>query len=139
MCIRDRSIIAANDPVTCAIYAKKNNLLELDGWKRFKGIAKRQKKLFRMANQAKLRSFRLAPRYKYGFEISRNFSHAKKLDFKNNNTKWQDSTKLEMEQLDEYNTFNNLGKGSQGPKGYKKIRVHLIFDIEHDGRHQYCF
>ena len=39
------SIIAANDPVTCAIYAKQNNLLKIEGWKRFKGIAKRQKKL----------------------------------------------------------------------------------------------
>ena len=51
------SIIAADDPVTCAIYAKQHNLLELDGWKRFKDIGKGQKKLFRMANQAKLRSF----------------------------------------------------------------------------------
>ena len=34
------SIIAADDPVTCAIYAKENNLLHLPGWKRFKGIAK---------------------------------------------------------------------------------------------------
>ena len=33
------SIIAADDPVTSAIYAKQHNLLELDGWKRFKGIA----------------------------------------------------------------------------------------------------
>ena len=82
------SIIAADDPVTCAIYAKQHNLLEFDGWKRFKGIAKRQKKLFRMANQAKLRSFWLAPRYKYGFEVPCNFKHAKELDKKNGNTKW---------------------------------------------------
>jgi hypothetical protein len=27
------SIIAADDPVTCAIYARDNGLLELDGWK----------------------------------------------------------------------------------------------------------
>ena len=27
------SIVAADDPVTCAIYAKENGLLELDGWK----------------------------------------------------------------------------------------------------------
>jgi len=26
------SIIAAGDPVTCAVYARENNLLELDGW-----------------------------------------------------------------------------------------------------------
>ena len=34
------SIIAADDPVTCAIYARDNNLLELDGWKHFKQIVK---------------------------------------------------------------------------------------------------
>ncbi len=39
------TIIAADDPITCAIYASENDLLELDGWKRFKGQAKRQKKL----------------------------------------------------------------------------------------------
>ena len=49
------SMIAADDPVTCAIYAKQNNLLKVEGWKRFKGIAKRQKRLLQMANQAKLR------------------------------------------------------------------------------------
>ncbi len=34
------SIIAADDPLTCAIYARDNNLLDLEGWKQFKGIAK---------------------------------------------------------------------------------------------------
>jgi hypothetical protein len=34
--------IAANDPVTCAIYAKDNNLLDVPGWKRFKSIARCQ-------------------------------------------------------------------------------------------------
>mmetsp|Transcript_5060 Transcript_5060/g.7746 ORF Transcript_5060/g.7746 Transcript_5060/m.7746 type:complete len:562 (-) Transcript_5060:1187-2872(-) len=47
-------IIASDDPVTCAIYARENELLDTTGWKRFKPIAKRQKKLLRMANQAKL-------------------------------------------------------------------------------------
>ena len=28
------SLIAADDPVTCAEYAKKHDLLHLDGWKR---------------------------------------------------------------------------------------------------------
>ena len=48
------TIIAAGDPVTCAIYASEDDLLELDGWKRFKGQAKQQKKLLRQVNQAKL-------------------------------------------------------------------------------------
>jgi len=27
------TLIAADNPVTCAIYAKENGLLDLDGWK----------------------------------------------------------------------------------------------------------
>jgi hypothetical protein len=37
-------LIAADNPVMCAIYARDNNLLDLPGWKRFKGLAKRQRK-----------------------------------------------------------------------------------------------
>jgi hypothetical protein len=40
------NIIAADDPVTCAIYARENDLLLEDGWKRFKSIAKKQKIFF---------------------------------------------------------------------------------------------
>jgi hypothetical protein len=48
--------IAADDPVTCAEYAKKNDLLNTDGLKQFRRIAKSEKKLQRMINQAKLKS-----------------------------------------------------------------------------------
>ena len=58
------SVVAAYDPVTCAIYAKDHNLLEAPGWKHFMGIAKRDKELLRMVNQAKLRSYSTAPKYK---------------------------------------------------------------------------
>jgi hypothetical protein len=74
--------IAANDPVTCAIYAKENSLLDVPGWKAFKSIARRQQHMFCMANQAKLRSFRLAPKYKYGFEILQDYKQAIGLDEK---------------------------------------------------------
>jgi len=47
-------LIAADDPVSCVIYARKNNLINLLGWKRLKGQAKRQGQLFRLINQAKL-------------------------------------------------------------------------------------
>ena len=79
------SIIAKNDPVTCAIYARDNDLLELDGWKRFRGIAKREQKFKRMVHQAKLQSYRMTPRYKYGYEVPRDFNHAKELDVRNGN------------------------------------------------------
>ena len=131
-------IIAKDDPVTCAIYAKDNNLLEISGWKRFKGIAKRHKKFIRIINQAKLRSFRTAPRYKYGYELPRNgdYEHAKALDERNGNTKWQDALHTERTQLFEYNTFKPLPRGSKAPKGHKKIRVHVVWDVKHDGRHK---
>ena len=38
--------VGADDPVTCAIYAREHGLLDMPGWKRFKGIVRRQKKLF---------------------------------------------------------------------------------------------
>jgi hypothetical protein len=110
--------------------------LELPGWKRFGTIAKQQKKLFRMAKQAKLKSFRTAPRYMYGFEIPRNFAHAIRLDTAGGHTKWQDSTVLDMAQLAEYDVFNDKGiDGDPGPD-FSKIRVHLVYAVKHDGRHK---
>jgi hypothetical protein len=128
------SNIAQDDPVTCAIYARDNGLLELPGWKRFQKLARRQKRLFRMANQAKLKSFRTTPKYMYGIEIPNDYNAAIKLDQQNGNTLWQDCTTLEMEQLAEYKAFSDIGKGTPPPLGYKKIRVHLVYACKHDGR-----
>jgi hypothetical protein len=33
-------VVAADDPVSCAIYTRENDLLNKPGWKRFKYIAK---------------------------------------------------------------------------------------------------
>ena len=129
-------MIAKDDPVSCAIYARKNGLLETSGWKRFKGIAKREKKLLRMANQAKLRSYRITPKYKFGFVVPRDYKHAMQLDKENGNTKFKDCTMLELNQIDEYKTFIDLGKDAKPPEGSKKIGVHLVYDIKHDGRHK---
>ena len=132
------STIGADDPITCAIYGKENGLLELPGWRQFKSLADRNKKYVRMVNQSKLRSYNSAPRYKYGFEIPRNYAHALVLDERNKNTKWKDAVELELLQIQEYETFKSLGHKSRAkvPGGYKKIRVHLIFDVKHDGRHK---
>ena len=135
------SILAVDDPVTCAIYAKEMNLLDKDGWKRFKGIARRHKKFVRMVNQAKIKSYKHSPRYKYGYELPRNgdYAHAIELDRRNGNRKWQDSVVLERSQLHQYSTFKDLGVEAVPPKGYKKIRVHIVFDVKHDGRHKARF
>jgi hypothetical protein len=110
--------------------------LDVPGWKRFKSIARHQQHMFRMANQAKLRSFLLAPKYKYGFEILWDYKHAIELDEKHGTTRWVDATSLEMVQLDDYDCFHYQGKGGVIPKGFKKICVHLIYDVKHNGRHK---
>ncbi|CAJ1950917.1 unnamed protein product, partial [Cylindrotheca closterium] len=89
-----------------------------------------------MVNQAKLRSFRTAPRYMYGFEIPKDYNDALRLDRIHGNTKWHDCTKLEMDQLAKYKVFVDIGKGTPIPKGFQKIRVHLVYACKHDGRHK---
>ena len=130
------AIIGADDPSSCAIYARDNNLLDLPGWRRFQRLAKRQKKLIRMANQAKLRSFNNTPKFKYGFEVARDFLHGQKLDKINGNTKWADAHGLEMDVMEDYKVFKDYGTGPDPPEGYKQIKVRMIYDVKHDGRHK---
>ena len=74
----------------------------------------------------------------YGFQIPRDYKEALLLDKQNGNTKWQDCTALEMKQLMDYQTFIDKGLYSQTgiPIGFKKIRVHLVYAVKHDGRHK---
>jgi hypothetical protein len=91
-----------------------------------------------MVNQAKLKSFNTAPRYKYGYEIPRTYQQAKRLDQKYGSTLWGDATALELGQIDEYVPFIDNGHHTKviPPNGFKKIRFHLVFDVKHDGRHK---
>ena len=70
------STIAADDPVTCAKYAKENGLLEVKGWKRFKRLVKSEKRYERMIKQARLRSVRRSRIFKFGVEIPRDYDDA---------------------------------------------------------------
>ena len=113
-------LMANQIPVDLALYAKNNNLLYKPGWKRFKRLGRRDKQIMRLVKQAKLRSYRLRPKYKFGYEVPRNFRHAKELDKRNGNTWWQDANKLEHYKLDKYETFISAGKYqiSKIPRGY---------------------
>ncbi len=130
------AIIAADAPVACAIYARKNNLLNKPGWKRFKRLAKRQGKFFTEANKARICQNFYKPKYKYGVQIPRDYNDAIYLDTLNGNTLWQDTTKLEMELMDSYSVFKDGGLDAPVPQNYKNIRVHLVYDVKHDGRHR---
>ena len=132
------NMVAKDDPVTCAIYAAEHDLLDKPGWIRFRKIARRQKKLLRMTNQAKLRSYNTAPKYMFGYQVPRNYADAQRLDRQNGNEKWQEAVRTEMKQLAEYDTFQSLGRAetTRIPAEHKKIRVHLVFAVKHDGRHK---
>ena len=47
------SVIAADDPITCAAYAKEKNLYNLDEWKRFRHLIIKEKQLTRAINSLK--------------------------------------------------------------------------------------
>ena len=91
--------IAADDPVTCAICAKDNGLLDTEGWKRFCCLVKRAKRMLRMVNQSKMRSCKTCKKYMYGIEIPRNYEAGVRLDKLHGHDKWKKCRELEMGQL----------------------------------------
>jgi hypothetical protein len=103
------SVIAADNPVTCAIYAREHDLLDVEGWKRFRNLAKREKHFLRLVKQAKMKSYHQSPKYKFRYRIPKDYEEALKLDELNQNTKWKDATVTEMSQLKEYKCFIDAG------------------------------
>ena len=73
------SIIAADDPVTCAAYAKENDLLALEEWRRFRRLAKKDNILARAIKQSKIWQVRRCQTYMYGYLIPRNYMEAMQL------------------------------------------------------------
>ena len=83
------SIIAQDDPVTCALYTKEHNLLHLPQWNKLKHIA---------INQTKIRQVRRSATYQFHYLIPRDYKHALKLDKLNGNSRWYDAIKKELDQ-----------------------------------------
>ena len=121
-----------DDPVTIAMYAQRNGLTK--EWPQCRRYLKNRKTLARMVNQAKLRNNRNKPKYKFGIQVPRNHEEAMMIDAKNGDTRWKDSEDLELKQLFDYDSFQDLGKGAAIPEGYTKIRCHFVYDCKHDGR-----
>ncbi|KAL7570278.1 hypothetical protein ACA910_020699 [Epithemia clementina (nom. ined.)] len=83
-------------------------------------------------------------KYMFGYQIPRDYEEAMELNQKNGNTKWKEAIDLELKQIDDYQTFKDIGKAETNTKGqvinalegFKKTRVHLVFAVKHDGRHK---
>ena len=101
------SILAADDPVTCATYIKENDHLHIDSWKRFRNLAKRDKTLTRAIMQSKIRQVR-------------SYKEAMEFDKENNNTKWADATRDEMDCIKEQQVFTKCQRAKWDPN-HKRI------------------
>ena len=104
------SIIAADDPVTCAVYDKENDLLALERWRRLRNLSKKDKVLARAIKQSKIRQVRRSQTYMFGYLIPRNYMEAIQFDSENKNCKWYDAIKMEMESMREYKVFKKWDK-----------------------------
>ena len=138
------SVIAANDCISCAAFAKQKNLYNLDGWKRFRHLIKKEKQLTRAIKQSKIRQVRHAQKHMFVYLIPRNHTESLEFDKANNNNKWYNAMKAEMDSIHSYEVFKKNEKVQYDkqekvvnePQGYHKIRVHLIFAVKYDGRHK---
>ena len=134
------TIISKDDPITCAVYAKKHDLLDTTGWKHLKRYAKTSKRLIRAVKQSRIRQVRASARYQHGFQVPKDYNDAMRLDKENGNTHWQDAMDLELTQIHEYKVFKDTGKTKfhngkvVTPDGFQKIRVHFVYAVKHDGR-----
>jgi hypothetical protein len=126
------NVMAKAYPLTCARYAEDHDLLDTPGWKSLKGIASRKVKFARMVKQAKLHQGRHGPTYKFGILVPKNKKNAIEINATNGNKRWQQSMDQEIAQIDEYDTFCDMGKGKPPPRDHHKIQVHFIYDVKHD-------
>jgi hypothetical protein len=62
-------------------------------------------------------------KFKNAYQVPRNYAKAVRLDERNGNTKWQDVIELELQQINEYETFTDLGHHTLAKvsQEYKKI------------------
>ena len=73
------------------------------------------------------------PKYKFGVEVPRNVKHALEIDKANGNTAWMDAMMLEINQLNDYETFKCIPEDGKVPFGFKRIPYQIIFDVNFDG------
>ena len=131
------TLISKDDPITCAVYAKKHDLLDTTGWKHLKRYAKTSKRIIRAVKQSRIRQVRASARYQHGFQVPKDYNDAIRLDKENSNTHWQDAMDLELSQIHEYKVFIDTGKAQfhngkvVTPDGFQKIRVHFVYAVKH--------
>ena len=80
----------------------------------------------------------------FRYLIPRNYIEAMQFDSENKTSKWYDAIKMEMESMRVFKVFKKWDKAILDkhkkvmtfPKGYHRIKVHLVFAVKFDGRHK---
>jgi len=94
------------DPITCALFAKENKLLDTPGWKWARRIRTMDSTcLLRLARRV-FKASRSDIKYKFGVRVPRNVREALEFDRINGNTLWKDAIATEINQLLEFETFD---------------------------------
>lgn len=106
-----------------AQYALDNDTTDTEGWRGLRKLANKDNLRKRLINQAKLGSYKHTNKYMYVYRIPRDYAKAVVFDLENGNTLWQDATKLEMIQMEDYKVFKDMGLFDKTniPIGFKKI------------------
>ena len=134
------TLISKEDPINCAVYSKKRDLLDTTGWNHPKRHAKISKRPIRAVKQSRIHQVRASARYQHGFQVPKDFNGAISLDKENSNTHWQDEMDLELTQIHEYKVFKDTGKAqfhdgkAVTADGFQKIRVHFVYAVKHAGK-----
>ena len=118
------TVIAKADPITCAIYAKDNGLLNEPGWKHLKRYVKTPKRYIRAVRQvalAKKHGRTGVPKFQFGVEIPRDYAHAMELDRKNGNDLWAQAIKSEVDGIHSYKVFIDHGTDFLSLETWKDI------------------
>jgi hypothetical protein len=126
------NMIAKDDGFTVAKYAAENDLIDTPGWKFLRRYTRNIRLIRRMLIHG---ANKRAIRFKFGVQIPRTAKEAFALDKENGNTFWEDAMKMEISQLNEFETLTILGPAPMDlPPGYKLIRAHMVFDVKQSGK-----
>jgi hypothetical protein len=136
---QSRDIIATEGLVNCEVYAKRNVLLDKYGLKRFKRHAQDDKKLERFAIQAKLRSYRCKPFWKFGVRVPYFHAKASGIDQTNGNIYVQDSEALYKTHHMEDKSFLGKEKAVKEPNGFKRVCGQLEYDLKHEDHEKFRY
>ena len=84
----------------------------------------------------KRKPFREKPRYKYGVKIPQNVKEALEFDKENENNKWAEALKLEIQLLNDLECFEFLPKDYSPAKEYQKTTLMTIMNVKQYLRHK---